>query len=318
MLQELKNKIFIEKSISVHGESLFDYSNINYKNTTTQLELYCNIHKTFFKITPVAHLKGAGSCQLCFKESILKNHRSLKIGEIYCSTYGEHYKIINYESSENCTVLFNDGTILTNKHYGDIIRGQIKNPNRLLKLGVGYMGIGEYNCIKNKNIYKKWYNMLNRSYDNHVSFTSYIECSVTEEWHNFQVFAEWYEKNYNHEIMQGWHLDKDILIKGNKVYSSETCCFVPQKINCLFIKSNKSRGSLPIGVTYNKNRKVYCSRLRKDSKFVVKYHKTVEEAFYAYKQAKEEYIKEVADKYKDQITSKVYKALYNYQVEITD
>ena len=43
-----------------------------------------------------------------------------------------------------------------------------------------------------------------------------------------------------------------------------------------------------------------------------------QEAFYAYKKAKEKYIKEVADLYKNIIPQKVYDAMYSYQVEITD
>ena len=38
----------------------------------------------------------------------------------------------------------------------------------------------------------------------------------------------------------------------------------------------------------------------------------------AYKTAKEFYIKEVADKWKDKIDPRAYDALYKYQVEITD
>ena len=49
-----------------------------------------------------------------------------------------------------------------------------------------------------------------------------------------------------------YHLDKDILVKGNKVYSPETCCFVPQEINSLLVTSVRSRGDQPIGVSYNK------------------------------------------------------------------
>ena len=87
-----------------------------------------------------------------------------------------------------------------------------------------------------------------------------------------------------------FHLDKDILVKGNKLYSEDTCSFVPAEINTLFCKANKTRGR------YN----------------------TIEEAFLAYKQAKEAYIKELANKWKDVIDPRVYEALMDYQVEITD
>ena len=48
------------------------------------------------------------------------------------------------------------------------------------------------------------------------------------------------------------HLDKDILCKGNKVYSSETCVFVPARINSIILNSQNRRGDLPVGVNYNK------------------------------------------------------------------
>ena len=110
--------------------------------------------------------------------------------------------------------------------------------------------------------------------------------------------------------MEGWHLDKDILVKGNKIYSSETCCFVPLEINTIF-KNDRQKG-------YNKTAKGnFIVRVNK-----LKYRETVGrfntelEAFQAYKTAKEEYTKEVADKWKGKITEQVYEAMYNYQVEI--
>ena len=113
-------------------------------------------------------------------------------------------------------------------------------------------------------------------------------------------------------------LDKDTLVKGNKIYSPETCIFVPQRINYLFLNSGGSRGLLPLGV-YTVGKK-YASRTSKNGKRSVYLGSfdTPEEAFLAYKTAKEAYIKEVADEYKDKIPKKLYDALYAYTVEITD
>ena len=118
--------------------------------------------------------------------------------------------------------------------------------------------------------------------------------------------------------MEGWCLDKDILVKGNKVYSPETCCFVPNEINILFTKGNSCRGALPIGVRKRKNGK-YLTQITKNSKNIhIGIFNTPEEAFQAYKVAKEDYIKKMADKWRDKISNRAYQALYNYQVEITD
>ena len=132
-------------------------------------------------------------------------------------------------------------------------------------------------------------------------------------------FSKWCNEqigfNFKDDKGKPFQLDKDILIKGNKIYSEETCAFVPQEVNLLFVKGEKSRGDYPIGVRFHKVsgmfRAMYNNKLSE-------HFKTPEEAFCAYKEAKEAYIKEVANKWKDQIDQRVYEALMNYQVEITD
>lgn len=120
------------------------------------------------------------------------------------------------------------------------------------------------------------------------------------------------------------HLDKDILVKGNKIYSPNTCVFVNRTINNLFTKSNDIRGELPIGVNKTLNNK-YISQIslynfedKKKHKITLGRFKTVIEAFNIYKQAKEDNIKRVADYYKDKIPQKLYNAMHNWKIEITD
>lgn len=74
--------------------------------------------------------------------------------------------------------------------------------------------------------------MMNRCYgDKHkYSQYSYKGCTVCEEWHNYQNFAKWYEDNY-YNCEEELELDKDIIIYGNKLYSPETCLFVPKLVN---------------------------------------------------------------------------------------
>ena len=118
-------------------------------------------------------------------------------------------------------------------------------------------------------------------------------------------------------------LDKDILCKGNKVYSRETCIFVPQKINSLFVKSDKSRGKDPIGVYQlpNGNYQVRCGNSYGERIYLGLYS-TKEEAFRVYKNYKEKVIKEVIDSYEGKIPEPFYsrlkEAMYNYEVEIDD
>ena len=118
-------------------------------------------------------------------------------------------------------------------------------------------------------------------------------------------------------------LDKDILYKGNKIYSRKTCIFVPQRINNLFTKSNKRRGKDPIGVYQlpSGNYEVKCNNGYGKSVYLGTYS-TKEEAFYRYKEYKEKVIKEVIDSYEGRIPephySRLKEAMYNYKVEMDD
>ena len=117
------------------------------------------------------------------------------------------------------------------------------------------------------------------------------------------------------------HLDKDILFKDSKIYSPETCVFVPQRINALFVKSNGTRGDHPIGVYFHKREQKYvaqCRVLERDQQKFLGYFNTPKEAFQRYKEFKEEYIKQVAEEYKDKIPMKLYEAMLKWEVEITD
>ena len=109
-------------------------------------------------------------------------------------------------------------------------------------------------------------------------------CIVCKEWYNYANFEKWYNENYYEIEDKKIQLDKDILKKGNKEYSPETCMFVQQRINSLFTKCNNARGELPIGVTYNKKMKKYETHLQKlNIHNSLGYYNTPEEAFQAYK-----------------------------------
>ena len=167
-----------------------------------------------------------------------------------------------------------------------------------------------------KVAYKHWFSMMSRCYGKvKEKEPSYIGCVVCDEWLVYSNFKEWFDKNY----IDGYHLDKDILVKGNKIYSPETCCFVPKEINNLLNKHSKDRGELPIGVTKRGCR--FAARFNMiDVRKQIGYFKTPYDAFCGYKKEKESYIKKVAKEYyeKGAIGKNVYDALMNYKVEITD
>lgn len=244
-----------------------------------------------------------------------------RVGEVHMTNQGYPAKIIKYFSAINCTIEFDKDQIVENVIYGSLIRGSVDNPYHKSVYGVGYVGVGKYNSTDTPLIYNRWSGIILRCYNekHREANITYKDVTVCKEWKCLQNFGAWFEDNWKPWMDRFWDTDKDILIKGNKIYSVETCCFVPQEINALFVKSNKTRGKYPIGVSFDKQKKKFLAQLRRDnlSPFLG-YHDTPEEAFYAYKEAKEEHIKRVADKWKDKIHPKVYTAMYNYQVEITD
>lgn len=247
-----------------------------------------------------------------------------RIGLINKNNFGSIMIIEKYNSVDDMFVRFIDTDNLVPCHWTHFIKGAVKNPFDKSVYGIGYIGDGKYKTEingKGTKQYKTWNGMLQRCYSEKFQEKkpTYKGCSVTPEWRNFQNFAKWYEENYYGVEGEVMCLDKDILIKGNKIYSPDTCIFVPLKINSLFIKSDASRGNLPVGVTWDRRYKKYQSICMKKGKNVrVGYFESITDAFYAYKSLKEIVIKEVADDYKDKIPENLYNAMVNYKVEIRD
>ena len=118
---------------------------------------------------------------------------------------------------------------------------------------------------------------------------------------------------------QVFQLDKDILLKGNKIYSEDTCCFVPQEINTFYTKSKKIRGLYVVGVSFDKKLQKFVAVLSVDGKSrTLGYFDNEWSAFLAYKKAKESRAKELAEKWRGQIDDRVYEKLMNYKVLLTD
>lgn len=233
----------------------------------------------------------------------------------------EGYRAVVVEYINACKVLvkFDNGDGLVPTTFKNCSSGSVRNPYHKSLVGIGYIGVGEYNSSlhgKETTAYSKWKAMVQRCYDG--KNPSYNDCTVCEEWHCFQNFAKWYESNVLNENIK-YDIDKDILVKGNREYSPTTCCLVPHQINGLLAKSDSIRGGLPIGVTRTECG-TYIASLQVDSR--AREHlgcfPTPELAFEAYKEAKERRIKAKASEYKDYIDEQVYTALLNYEVDIDD
>ena len=189
--------------------------------------------------------------------------------------------------------------------------------------GVGYMGNNfelKSSCNGKKcPVYDMWYRIIERCYSKklHDRCPTYTDCYVSDDFKDYSKWRKWYDNyQYKHD---GWQLDKDLLVKGNKIYSSETCVFLPHIINSVLTKSNKTRGKYLIGVyfdTHNNKFKSYLSKRGK--KMSLGYFENEMDAHLAYKTAKEEYLKELAEEYKGRLDPKAYSALKNYVVDIDD
>lgn len=242
------------------------------------------------------------------------------VGKTFKSNQGSYCVVVEYVDCYNVRVKFLD----ENSHecfipLSDLRRGEFKNPYFPSVFGVGYVGVGHFKPYVDGKVtqeYSCWLSMMERNYckDREAKYPSYTDCYVSKNWHNFQNFAEWYtsQKFYGAE----YHLDKDVLVSGNKVYSEETCSLVPVEINNLLISPKKNKGKYPTGVCLKKSTGKFVVQIKKFGKAVhVGYFNTIDEAKIAYKKEKEKYVKEVAVIWKDKVDQRVFNSLINWKFE---
>ena len=233
------------------------------------------------------------------------------------------FKILKYNNNRNVEVQFLKTGYEATVELVQVKRGNVKDPCAPSVYGVGILGTkypSTINGIHTKE-YKLWQNMLVRCYSDSSKKRrpTYEGCEVSDNFKNYEYFYEWCHKQIGFSN-QDWHLDKDLLVKGNKVYSEDSCVFIPSDINLLLTKRTASRGEYLIGVSWDKRGMAFISRVNKNtgkSEYLGSFNTEIE-AFNAYKQAKESFVKEQANKWKSQIDPRAYSALMNYTVEITD
>ena len=252
-----------------------------------------------------------------------------KTGEEKVNSFGSKMVVKEYRNNKDIDVYFPEyDWTFVHAQYISFKKGNIKCPYEPRYFGKGYLGEGKYAMLENGKLtdeYKIWYNMLDRCYNPklHERESTYKNCAVEDYLLNFQHMGEWIEKNYYEVHGEVMHLDKDILCKGNKIYSRDTCIFVPKRINSLFTKCDKSRGKNPIGVSDlpSGNYQAYCND-GYGKQIPLGTYSSKEEGFQVYKKYKEKVIKEVIDSYEGKIPepfySKLKTAMYNYKVEIDD
>ena len=198
----------------------------------------------------------------------------------------------------------------------------MSNCEKLVR-GIGVKGNKYPSSISRKHVkeYKLWESMLDRCTDKwKIKSPTYAGVTCSENFKSYSFFYEWCQEQVGFGNIDSkgifWHLDKDILVRGNKIYSEDNCVFIPQRINNLLLKVDKARGKDLLGVFYREDKgKFMCSC---SPKGYLGLFNTSQEAFVAYKNYKEALIKSVANEYKEQLDQRVYQALINYTVEITD
>ena len=253
-----------------------------------------------------------------------------RTGEERLNNFGSKIVITRYGSATDIDVYFPEyDWTFKGTTYSNFKKGNVRCPYDRSVYGIGYIGEGKYKVNyengKQTRVYRTWYGMLRRCYDKKSlkRNPTYEDCNVSKEFHNFQNFGEWDKENFYQIEGEVMCLHKDILIKHNRIYSPETCIFVPKTINLLFTKRQNDRGESAIGVTLHQGKCVaQCHMINpKTGKSKQEYlgrYDTQEEAFKVYKYYKEKNIKQVADYYRKQIPEILYNVLYNYEVEIDD
>lgn len=160
--------------------------------------------------------------------------------------------------------------------------------------------------------YQKWQSMMQRCYSEKYKQgkPTYAGCTVCAEWLKFSNFRAWMEA----QDWKGKHLDKDLLVSGNKVYSPETCVFVTQQVNSFMNDHASVRGEFPTGVCWHIGKKKYESHC--SNPFTKKYehlgvYDCPNEAHLAWRRRKNEFACALADLQPDNRVAEALRVRYN-------
>ena len=245
------------------------------------------------------------------------------VGKVCKSNLSGDFKILKYNDTTNVEIQFLKTGFETVARLGNIKSGNVKDRYLPSVYGVGVIGTKyptKVNGVHTKE-YTLWCSMLQRCYSEAFKkkYLTYDVCEASENFKSYEYFYEWCNKQIGFDN-EGWHLDKDLLVKGNKVYSENTCVFISAEINLVLIKSDNIRGKHPIGVHWSNSNKAFVAKVKKNKgkqEYLGSFNTEIE-AFNAYKTTKESFIKEQAEKWKGQIDERAYNALMNYVVSIDD
>ena len=235
----------------------------------------------------------------------MKKYERQHIKEKFVTNEGYTAEIIDGGNKPMyCTVRIKDSVVEVS--YGSLKKGIVKYPYHPSVYGVGYFGVGEYKAKENgktTKAYIVWKDMLTRCYGEKYQSRqpTYIGCSVASEWHNFQTFAEWFEKHY----VEGFHLDKDLLVPSNKTYSPETCIFIPPRLNSFLANHCSNNTSGVTGVCWYKKSKKWKVNISSEGKQTyLGLFDDPKEAAEAYKKARSIEASKLKELYRDVLPEK--------------
>ena len=160
--------------------------------------------------------------------------------------------------------------------------------------------------------YQLWSSMLNRCYNPYMlnEKTAYIDCHVDEFFHSYTNFYDWCQDQVGFDF-QHYHIDKDLLSNNGKIYSPETCLFLPRQIN-IAIKPHAEGVDAP---SAPKTKIFHITITRHGITKSLGWFKTRKGSYAAYILAKKEYLKELASLYRNCIDKRAYDALISFDIK---
>lgn len=252
-----------------------------------------------------------------------QHYKDMYEGRFFESITSGQFEVVEYIDSGNVVIRFSDGT-QTSVSSGNLRKGMVKNPNKIIKLhGVAECDIGvDREDVEVNKAYDLYGSLINRVYGKKflIRNTNYRDVTVCDRWLKFSNFKSdiLKMKGFQKSISDKWELDKDLLSVGNKIYSPETCCFVPKALNNLFkIPLEKSDKSLPTNVTRNRRSGKLLVRLQispTEYKHLGSFN-TLQEAFPVYKEALLLRLSTLLEEYQEFLDDRLIFKLENYDVE---
>lgn len=247
-----------------------------------------------------------------------QNRHDLKVGGVRKSIYGENYRLVKPVNETEFTIEFmDDHQYRYNVSKERLLMNTVVNPYSRSVYNRGFRGVGPHRSVlpsgKQNPLYTKWAAMLKRCYSDvcRRDYVAYTDVEVCNAWLNFQVFADWCITDGKYVI--GHDLDKDLLSGSSKVYSPDTCCFIPSEINAALIVPFKPISKHePRGITKAPSGRYKVTTVNNGISTHRGTYDNLDDAVVIYKKYTKEKISDLAKKYRKQLTDKVYNRLLSY------